>query len=241
MRPLQPDRPPADRAVWMPPLRFGRDPSVGQGQRPSPLPMLGLSQDVQSVHRHAGGRVAQEGSLARSGLRLDRRRDSGEGGRTLPNSTPARPSDGGIAFWRLSISTSRSGFRALSRPTRPSFWSRSKVGEAGCRGRRANGAAKLRSGADIDLSSYFDNVRHDRLLAKVAERVDDGDVMRLLKVMLKANGKQGVPQGGVISPLLSNLYSRPSKFCNRRSRSQRRHVRRRSPPPRRCEFEGGSR
>ena len=59
---------------------------------------------------------------------------------------------------------------------------------------------------DIDLKSYFDNVRHDRLLAKVAERVDDGDVMRLLKVMLKANGKQGVPQGGVISPLLSNLY-----------------------------------
>ena len=45
---------------------------------------------------------------------------------------------------------------------------------------------------DIDLSSYFDNVRHDRLLAKVAERVDDGDVMHLLKVMLKANGKQGV-------------------------------------------------
>jgi RNA-directed DNA polymerase len=58
---------------------------------------------------------------------------------------------------------------------------------------------------DIDLRSYFDNVRHDRLLAKVAQRVDD-DVMRLLKIMLKANGRCGVPQGGVISPLLSNLY-----------------------------------
>jgi RNA-directed DNA polymerase len=59
---------------------------------------------------------------------------------------------------------------------------------------------------DIDLRSYFDNIRHDRLLAKVARRVDDADVMRLLKIMLKANGQRGVPQGGVISPLLSNLY-----------------------------------
>src|SRR5437879_2782905 len=36
--------------------------------------------------------------------------------------------------------------------------------------------------------------------------IDDADVMHLLKVMLKASGKKGVPQGGVISPLLSNLY-----------------------------------
>ena len=43
---------------------------------------------------------------------------------------------------------------------------------------------------DIDLRSYFDNVRHDRLLAKVAQRVDDADVMHLLKIMLKAGGKQ---------------------------------------------------
>jgi len=59
---------------------------------------------------------------------------------------------------------------------------------------------------DVDLRCYFDNIRHDRLLAKVAGRVDDADVMRLLKLMLKANGKRGVPQGGVISPLLSNHY-----------------------------------
>ena len=59
---------------------------------------------------------------------------------------------------------------------------------------------------DLDLRSYFDNVRHDLLLAKVAKRVDDDDVMHLLKIMLKANGRCGVPQGGVISPLLSNIY-----------------------------------
>jgi RNA-directed DNA polymerase len=36
--------------------------------------------------------------------------------------------------------------------------------------------------------------------------VNDVDILHLLKVMLKASGKMGVPQGGVISPLLSNLY-----------------------------------
>ena len=59
---------------------------------------------------------------------------------------------------------------------------------------------------DFDLRSYFDTVRHHIVLEKVARRVDDETVLWLLKLLLDATGKQGVPQGGVISPLLSNLY-----------------------------------
>jgi RNA-directed DNA polymerase len=59
---------------------------------------------------------------------------------------------------------------------------------------------------DVDLAAYFDTVRHDLLLGKVARRVQDGEILRLLKLMLKASGKRGVPQGGVLSPLLANIY-----------------------------------
>lgn len=59
---------------------------------------------------------------------------------------------------------------------------------------------------DLDLRSYFDNVRHHILLEKVALRVNDAKVMRLIKMILKSTGKKGVPQGGVISPLFSNIY-----------------------------------
>ena len=59
---------------------------------------------------------------------------------------------------------------------------------------------------DLDLRSYLDNVRHHILLEKVARRVNDAEVMRLLKMILKSTGEKGVPRGGVISPLLSNIY-----------------------------------
>jgi len=59
---------------------------------------------------------------------------------------------------------------------------------------------------DVDLKSYFDNIRHHLLLEKLAKRVQDPKVLHLVKQILKANGKKGVPQGGVLSPLLANLY-----------------------------------
>jgi RNA-directed DNA polymerase len=59
---------------------------------------------------------------------------------------------------------------------------------------------------DVDLRAYFDNIQHHQVLAKVTRRVNDAQVLHLLKLILTATGKKGVAQGGMLSPLLSNLY-----------------------------------
>jgi len=59
---------------------------------------------------------------------------------------------------------------------------------------------------DVDLSRYFDTIRHNILLGKIAKRICDPEVMRLVKKVIKAAGKIGVPQGGPFSPLAANIY-----------------------------------
>jgi group II intron reverse transcriptase/maturase len=59
---------------------------------------------------------------------------------------------------------------------------------------------------DVDLSRYFDTIRHSILLGKIARRVQDPDVLHLVKQILKAGGRIGVPQGGPFSPLAANIY-----------------------------------
>jgi RNA-directed DNA polymerase len=59
---------------------------------------------------------------------------------------------------------------------------------------------------DVDLSRYFDTIRHSVLLDKIAQRIQDPRVLRLVKQIIKAGGKVGVPQGGPFSPLAANIY-----------------------------------
>ena len=129
----------------------------------------------------------------------------------------AIPKDGGKTR-RLSIPTIRDRVvqGAVKLILEPIFEADFQPGSYGYRPKRTAHAAVNRVATaiawhktrvvDLDLRAFFDTVRHDLLLQKVAQRVRDRDVLHVLRLMLKATGKQGVPQGGVISPLLSNLY-----------------------------------
>ncbi len=79
---------------------------------------------------------------------------------------------------------------------------------------------------DADIKRYFDTIPHERLLERVRERISDGRVMGMLEALLKRGvlegrdwqaTETGTPQGGVISPLLANVYLHPLDQAMRRA------------------------
>jgi len=106
-------------------------------------------------------------------------------------------------------------------------------------------AAGCRWVVDLDLEKFFDRVNHDRLMAKLAERISDKEMLKLIRAFLQAGVMEdglvspvdeGTPQGGPLSPLLSNIvldeldrelerrglrYARYADDCNIYVRSRR--------------------
>jgi RNA-directed DNA polymerase len=115
------------------------------------------------------------------------------------------------------------------RPERSAKDAVKKVYQHLCEGRR--------DVLDADLSSYFDTIPHDDLMKSVSQRVSDGTILELIKMWLEApiveeddDGTEhiespdgeGTPQGGIVSPLLANIYfNRFLKFWRQQNLAER--------------------
>src|SRR6202522_3296001 len=119
------------------------------------------------------------------------------------------PKDGGSKVRVLSIPAIRDRVvqGALKLILEPIFEADFQPGSYGYRPKRTAHQAVYRvaqaiveektSIIDLDLKAYFDSVQHYLLLEKVARRIQDDAAMHLLKMILKATGEKGLPQGGV--------------------------------------------
>jgi RNA-directed DNA polymerase len=124
----------------------------------------------------------------------------------------AIPKEGGTKVRVLSIPTIRDRVvqGALKLILEPIFEADFQPGSYGSRPKRSAHDAVLRGAEaivqyktrviDVDVQAYFDNIRHHRLLAQVAQRVKDPDGLHVRKLMLQASGQKGGTQGGVRSP-----------------------------------------
>jgi retron-type reverse transcriptase len=129
------------------------------------------------------------------------------------------PKDGGRKVRVLSIPAIRDRVvqGALKLVLEPIFEADFQAGSFGYRPKRTAHEAVARVARaiveektriiDLDLTAYFDNVQQSLLLEKVARRVQDDAVMHLLKMILQATGKKGVPQGGVMTPRTQKVTS----------------------------------
>jgi RNA-directed DNA polymerase len=128
------------------------------------------------------------------------------------------PKADGKSFRELSIPTIRDRIvqGAVKLILEPIFEADFKDGSFGYRPKRSASDAiqhvseailqKKTKVIDLDISKFFDTVKQDVLLRKIATRVEDKDLLHLVKVILKASSRKGLPQGGPLSPLLSNIY-----------------------------------
>lgn len=149
--------------------------------------------------------------------------------------------DGGVRLLGIPTVLDRVIQQAISQILTPIYESEFSDNSYGFRpGRSAHQAVKkckeyIEAGynwaVDIDLAKYFDTVNHDKLLRLLSEKVDDSRVLSLIRKYLRSgvmiNGvvmttEEGTPQGGNLSPLLSNvmlneldneLENRGLKFC----------------------------
>jgi RNA-directed DNA polymerase len=133
--------------------------------------------------------------------------------------------DGGMRLLGIPTVLDRFIQQALQQALTPVFDPGFSASSYGFRpGRRAHDAVRvarsyIQAGnkwvVDLDLEKFFDRVNHDRLLARVARKVSDARVLGLIRKYLESgvmvNGvvaetTEGTPQGGPLSPLLSNVY-----------------------------------
>ncbi len=124
----------------------------------------------------------------------------------------AIPKNGGKGVRVLSIPTIRDRVvqGAFKRILEPIFAADFQPGSYGYRPKRSAHDAVLRVAEaivkdktrviDVDWHASCDNIRPHLLLAQVAQRVNDPDVLHVLKLLLKASGTKGVAQGGGLSP-----------------------------------------